>query len=237
MMIRDPDGSWFVGRLDEVARISTALQGGRNLLLTGAYGIGRTALLRQVARGLGPEWHWHFLDGAGTPAELGRQLVERFSPRKPLLTRKARSLAHQDRHRLESASVTNGLMSVIVLDDLIKLTRPKLAFCRWLAGLGRYRIIAVPEVSIPREGMERLRTALYPSIRVHLDHLPASAARRFFEAYAERNHLPWTRDHIHGLVLATHGYPLGMWQILQGVHTEADPIPAALSTEAPRRAE
>jgi len=39
----------FVGREKEVRKLTKALEGGRHVIVTGPYGIGRTRMIRQIA--------------------------------------------------------------------------------------------------------------------------------------------------------------------------------------------
>ena len=64
----------FVGRGQEAERIRGELLAGRNVVLTGRFGIGRTALLRHLAREMKAEWRFIFLDGSLTAARLCEQL-------------------------------------------------------------------------------------------------------------------------------------------------------------------
>lgn len=226
----------FVGRKAEIARIRETLREEGNILLEGRFGMGRTSLLRHMERQVSPGLSWVFLDGADTPAVWGRNLVERLCPRGLNSSGGDRISAREDRHHLEHVAAQGKRPAVIVLDHLGKLTHPKAAFCRWLAGLRRFRIIAVPDASVPRQSLEGLRMALYPCLRLQVGHLSPAATRRFFETFADRQGLSWTPGHIHGLAFATRGYPLAMWQALRGVHTGADSIlPIETTDHADRR--
>jgi MoxR-like ATPase len=83
----------FVGRRREAARIRAALEADRNVVLTGPFGIGRTALARHAARTMAERFRFVFLDGDRSPARLCRELVEGlFEPG----GRPAEGLSYQD---------------------------------------------------------------------------------------------------------------------------------------------
>jgi energy-coupling factor transporter ATP-binding protein EcfA2 len=201
----------FVGRMKELERIRSELAAGHNLVLTGPFGIGRTTLLSHLARALKPELRFIFFEGSQTPGQICEQLLVDGSSVKP--TARKRTLPWKiERHRLESRKDRDPRPVVLVLDDVAKVTPPKLDFIHWLHGLHRYRIIAVTERFLPEKSLMHLRSALYPAPMVALGPLSAGMAQRFFEAWAVRHGLNWGPDIIHGLVLATRGYPTGMWE-------------------------
>lgn len=46
------DNMTFLGRKKEIEQIKEALEGGKNLIVSGKYGMGRTSLIKQVAEGM-----------------------------------------------------------------------------------------------------------------------------------------------------------------------------------------
>jgi hypothetical protein len=207
-----PDKVLFVGRVKESRRIRSVLAAGHNLVLTGPFGIGRTALLRHLAMQLNDDWRFVFLDGSQTPAKLLRKLIQEWAPKRPGTSRQAATAWKAERRRLATLRSPDPRPVVIVLDDVAKVTRPQLDLVRWLKDDGRFRVIVVTERFLPEDGQRRLRARLYPAPLLTLGPLPPSTARRFFEAWSDQYGLDWGPDRIHGLTLATHGYPLGMWE-------------------------
>lgn len=202
----------FVGREREAARIREELAAGHNLVLTGPFGIGRTALLHQVARELKPAWRFVFLDASRTAGWLCERLLETWGPPR-LRTPGRRSTPWTvARRRLPGLLDREPRAVAVVLDDLAKVTAPKLDFLRWLHGLGRVRILAVTERFLGEEAERRLRAALYPAPRLALGPLPEGPATAFFEGWARAQGLDWSPGTLHGLALATRGYPTGMWE-------------------------
>jgi energy-coupling factor transporter ATP-binding protein EcfA2 len=209
-----PSKDWddlFVGRMKEWERIKSELAAGHNLVLTGPFGIGRTTLLRHLARALKPDLRFMFFEGSQTPGRICEQLLLDGSPAKPG-ARKRTIPWKIEHHRLESRKDRDPRPVVLVLDDVAKVTPPKLDFIHWLQGLHRYQIIAVTERFLPEKSLMHLRSALYPAPMVVLGPLSAGMAQQFFAAWATHHGLDWGPDIIHGLVLATRGYPTGMWE-------------------------
>ena len=202
----------FVGREKESARIRRELEDGHNLVLTGPFGIGRTTLLRHLARELKPTWRFVFLDGSRTAGHLCGRLLEVWTPDRPEPGRHRAVPWTVERRRLPGLLDHEPRRVAMVLDDLGKVTAPKLDFLRWLQGLGRVRIIAVTERFLDEAVELRLRSVLYPAPRLALGPLPAGPAKAFFEGWAQANGLDWDAGAVHGLAMATRGYPTGMWE-------------------------
>jgi len=194
----------------ECKRIQSALAAGHNLVLTGPFGIGRTALLRHLAKQMNEDWRFIFLDGSQTPARLLRGLIQKWAPKRPGTSRRTATAWKVERRHLATLRSPDPRPVVVVLDDVAKVTRPQLDLIRWLKDDGRFRIIAVTERFLPEDGQRRLRARLYPAPLLTLGPLPPRTARRFFETWSDQHRLEWGSDHIHGLTLSTHGYPLGM---------------------------
>jgi hypothetical protein len=199
----------FVGRETEIARVHAALRDGRNVVLLGKYGIGRTALLREIAR-RNAGWRFvftNFGDGGGTiAAAVLAELLGR-SRRALQSEASARQLARAIAAYIPPKRVARV---VIVLDNVAKLTRPKLDLVRRLRESERLAFVAVVEPFVPGDDVMRLRAALQPSAVVALDALDAKTSARFFAAAAAEFHLPWSDSDVNALARTVRGYPLEM---------------------------
>jgi len=156
----------------ECKRIQSALAAGHNLVLTGPFGIGRTALLRHLAKQMNEDWRFIFLDGSQTPARLLRGLIQKWAPKRPGTSRRTATAWKVERRHLATLRSPDPRPVVVVLDDVAKVTRPQLDLIRWLKDDGRFRIIAVTERFLPEDGQRRLRARLYPAPLLTLGPLP-----------------------------------------------------------------
>lgn len=198
----------FVGREREASRIASELTKGHNAVVSGPFGIGRTALVRRVAEQMGDGWRFVMLDFSHTPAELCSALVAalrgggsraRRAPRS-FVSARAAVLAFEPR----------GRRYVLVLDNVATLTAPKLALLRRLAATGRYRFVAVAEPTLPDDELLELRACLFPTAAIVLLRLTAAATRSYFARLSEALGLGWSEEEIAGLAAISGGYPLAM---------------------------
>jgi hypothetical protein len=217
-----------------LARVRGILLSGRNLVLTGPFGVGRTELLRRISQEMKKDWRFIFVDGSQTAGEICERLVRVLFPERPLPDRHASVSWKTERHVIADRRIRSKQPIVVVLDDVAKVTRQKLDFIRWLKDLDKFRIIAVTERFLPGEDLTHLRTALIPAPLVVLGRLGPAAAHEFFETMSETMGLHWRREAIHGLALATHGYPLGMWEAVKGAASPSAAAPITPFSHVPR---
>jgi len=203
----------FVGRQREIARIRRELAEGHNLVLTGRFGIGRTALLRHLAREEEARWHFIFIDGSQPPARMCEQLFLSLFPKQLKALRRSAYPGSFMRRIIASRRFIDRRPHLLVLDDIAKLTHPRFEFIRWLQSLNRFTIIAVTERFLPQGDLWRLRSILVPAPLVTLERLGHSASRQFFETWSIRHGLGWDEGIVAGLVRASNGYPPNMWEV------------------------
>ncbi|HUJ15676.1 MAG TPA: hypothetical protein VL284_17950 [Thermoanaerobaculia bacterium] len=176
---------FFVGRHQEIATIEAAIAAGRNVIVRGKFGIGRTALVREVA---------------GRNASRCKFVFTEFSA--PKLERAI--AANRRRHK-----------TILVLDDIRRMTHPKRELLRKLRASPSLLFIAILERFVSADDLMRFRVALDPAVVVTLDYLDDESSIRFFSHHARRLGLPWTETDIEMLAHAMHGYPGEMTQLIQ----------------------
>ncbi len=200
----------FVGREEEISRISTTLAAGTNVVLTGKFGIGRTSLVRRVAAETNGRWHFIFGDFSCPPAVVCRQVASQIL--RPLRTwrRLEEPPYRQNRRQLLEAARKATPPFVLVLDNVRRMTVARWDLVRFLSREARLRIVIIVESFLPESDVARLRTNLYPSIRVQLGRLPARESHEFFERVSRRNGLGWSGDRIRALAARGGGFPLAM---------------------------
>jgi len=199
----------FVGRARETAALRLAFTSGRNVLLSGKYGIGRTALLRQLADLCSAELRVCFADFSSTPAAACRQLAPQLLP---VPRRKARRPPRYSEllAALAKATLASKPRAVIVLDDVERITPAKLQLVRLLAGNPSWRIVAIVERFLPRPELVLLLAWLYPVDRIALGYLDLEQGREYFRRVAEQGRLGWSEERILALARRCGGYPLEM---------------------------
>jgi hypothetical protein len=200
----------FVGRREEIASVRRALEAGRNVVLIGRYGIGRTSLVRQAAVQMGAGRPFVFVDFASTPAAMSRSIHEELFQSRgrgrravPRSFRTIRSLLIRD-------APATSRPPVLVLDGIARLTAPKLELMRALTETGRFGFVAVAEAFLPPRDLLRVRTALFPNVLLRLGPLRRRESEEFFAEASERFGLGWKPQHTRLLASTRHGYPLAM---------------------------
>jgi AAA ATPase domain len=241
----------FVGREREVEAIAAALAAGLHVVVAGRYGMGRTALLHRVAARLMPGCRCAFGSFELTPAGICDQLLAGLAGQAgqadltrlggPPRRRQGRRRSHLAvRAALLRAPLADPRPHVLVLDDLGRLSPPKLDLVRRFSACGRFRLAAIVEPFLAAPQRLRLDAWLEPACRVTLGPLEPAAARLFFARLAAAHRLPWSAAAIDGLARASCGYPRRMRELANrelaraardGAAATAAP---AVSMDAPR---
>jgi hypothetical protein len=103
---------------------------------------------------------------------------------------------------------------VIVLDDVASVSAPKLDFLRRLVRAERCRLVAVTEAFLPAQQMAELRSVPVAGRPMRLGPLGLADAERFFDGCRAGFGLPWSQAEVHSLAVASHGFPLGMRELM-----------------------
>ena len=204
----------FVGREKEIRQIQRALEGGKNVILTGKYGMGRTCLLKKVAQVAGDRWRFVFTDFSRTPGKVCTDLAAELLPAGKGQGRDGNRGYKSDRFRITHLDLKEPRPHVLVLDGIGKLTAPKLDLLRNLAGENRFRLVAIVESFLGGKDLLHLRARLMPSLLIHLSHLSRKSAREFFRRFSKQHHFHWTEEKINSLAEMSGGYPLGMKEVV-----------------------
>ncbi|MCX5637072.1 MAG: ATP-binding protein [Planctomycetota bacterium] len=198
---------FFVGRKKEIGLITRALERGENVIITGKYGSGRTALARNITENEKDRWHFIMTDFSQIPSkacsDIFNQLFSSTSHKKK------HSLHYKPmRFKIANIALENTISPVIVLDNIEKLPPRRLDLIRYLASDGHFQFVAITENFLPEADFTRLRAILLPCITVSLGRLGYVSALEFFRHFAPQ--CGWTESRIKSLSEITHGYPLGM---------------------------
>jgi hypothetical protein len=205
----------FVGREKEIDLIYEALEAGNHVVLKGKYGIGRTSLIRHVAKVMQREWRFLLVDFFPGPAWASRRLVAEIWPegtgRGTPFSRSYRAARSQLVHR----ALVDPRRHVIVLDNIGALSAQRLGFIRYVAGKERFQLVAVLEGFVGERELFRLRMELFPALLLTLVPLLAKDVRAFLRHASAKYDLGWTERHMDSLVEVVRGYPLAMNEVVQ----------------------
>jgi len=203
----------FVGREKEIGQIKEALEGGKNVIVSGKYGMGRTSLIKHVAEMMQKGWRFLFLDFSETPGKLCQHLIAKLWPQKECRGRDEFSKYRSARFRIVSLQFNDSRRHVLVLDNVAKLSAQKIDFIRYLAWEKRFRFVAIVESFVSDDDLLRLRVRLYPAETIMLQNLDKRKVYEFYQHLSEQHRFHWTEGHIKNLAEITGGYPLRIQEI------------------------
>ena len=204
---------YFAGREIEITQIIKALEEGKNVIVSGRYGMGRTSLIKHVAEMMQEEWRFLFLDFSETPGKLCQHLVAKLWPERECSGRNEFLKYRSARFRIVSLDFSDKRRHVLVLDNIAKLSAQKIDFIRYLAWEKRFQFVAIVESFISKDDFLRLRVRLYPPEIIMLQHLDKKKVYEFYQHLSEQHRFHWTEGHIKNLAEITGGYPLRMQEI------------------------
>lgn len=203
---------FFIGRNQERKNIVAALKEGVNVILKGKYGIGRTALVNQIIAMTQDQWRFIVLDFSLSPAQAeASALSSQASFRQP----KRKFGTDKPGQRLIHHWNLEGKAGVIVLDNVAGLSSPKKAFIRRLNRLNRFHFIAIVEEFLPEKDLGLLRRELIPSQVITLRYLSVDNGEKMLRYFSEKYRFHWSENQIQMWASATHGYPLGLKEIVR----------------------
>lgn len=200
----------FVGRDKETKNIIRALEDGRNVILKGPYGIGRTALARHVAEAIGERRVFHFVDFSRTPREMCEALARELRKKSKGKKRWEPMRYKSERYRILHGNIGDGKRHVIVFDNVSKLTRAKVSMLRRFAEEGHFQTITIVERFIKEDDEAQLRLLMAPSVVITLGYLNKVDTRLLVQKLAEKKGLRWDERRIKAHADSTGGYPLGI---------------------------
>lgn len=215
----------FVGRTRELHRMRQLLEDGRNIVVTGPFGSGRTALVRELGLRLAQSHVFIFRDVSHSRMQIRRAIED-------ALFRNGRAPKYAIHERSHSRGIARSapraLRPVLVLDDVARVTSQKVTLIRHLVRSEQCQFIMIVErFCAPRE-LARLRAVLGAAPLSRLGPLSLAAVERCVTECARACGFDWSASEIRSMARATHGFPLGMRLTLEA---------AIRSSQAPQRSE
>jgi len=202
---------YFVGREKEIGQIKQALQEGKNVIVSGKYGMGRTSLIKHMADAMKDQWRFVFVDFSKTPGSVCNHLLAELFPMQGFDREHLRY--RPSRFRIATLALDDNRKHVVVLDNVSKLSVQKLDLIRYLTWEKRFQFVSIVESFLPSSGLFQLRVWMNPSILITLHYLSTSNVVQFFQQLSKEYHLGWTEGHIKNLGEVSGGYPLRMQEI------------------------
>lgn len=197
----------LVGREKEAALVRDAVSAGRHVVVTGKFGMGKTALSRHVAELVGPAHPFLFASFSVGPARICEVLVSQLpASRRTKAPRKSGRVSYLSLRARLVVARRKGPTPVVVLDDVFRVTAPKAALVRTLA-LGGIPLILLVDTGLPERDRKRLLAWLEPSERLHLGPLSQAASADLLERLAKRQGRRCSVEQIESLARASGGYP------------------------------
>ena len=196
----------FVGRQSEKKIIMEALNCGRNIILGGKFGIGRTRLIREIAK-LVNKRRFIFVDFGQTPGKMSEKVMKALGiPRR--FKNQTQQMGYKSmRYRIANVTLTKEDKTVIVLDNIAKITAAKKLFLRYLVLEQRFQFVAIVESVLPPGDLAHLKAHLWPVDILSLRNLKTSDVISLMRIYSQKHHLNWSDKHIHDLSGIINGYP------------------------------
>ena len=205
----------FVGRENEKNHIIRELQRGNNIVFSGKYGIGRTSLIKEIASLLQDEWLFIFVDFSQTPGEMSDTLMKELHiPKMNRQTGKQWGYKSM-RYRIVNVASPKRKKTVIIFDNVAKLTPQKIIFLRHLVLEGHFQFIAIVENFLPANDLMLLKAQLIPVYTFSLHYLKDEDVISFIRLHSEKYHLNWPDAFINSLAVFASGYPLGMVEMIK----------------------
>lgn len=205
----------FVGRESEASHIIRALQRGNNIVLSGKYGIGRTSLIKHLASTFLSEWRIVFVDFSQTPGKMSEKLMKELGLAWRFKKTGKKMGYKSMRYRIANMESLKKKKTLIVFDNVAKLTSQKIIFLRQLILENHFQFIAIVENFLPANDLMRLKAQLLPVEMVSLPYLRDEDVVSFIRLHAEKYSLDWSDAYILSLAALAGCYPLGMVEMIK----------------------
>ncbi len=202
---------YFVGREKEIRQMIEALERGKNIIVSGKYGMGRTSLIKHVAATMQDRWRFVFVDFSQTPKNVCKHLLAELFPKQEF---SRESMKYKpSRFRMATLDLNDKRKHVLVFDNISKLTFAKLDLIRYLTWENRFQLIAIGESFLPANDLFRLHARMNPCDVITVRHLTIQNVIQFFQHLSKKHQFDWTEGQINILGEITGGYPLRMKEI------------------------
>lgn len=207
----------FVGRKSEKKKIIESLRQGKNIILGGQFGIGRTRLTKEIAIILADERKFVFVDFALTPGKMSEKLMKELGLL-PIFKKSGKKMGYKSmRYRIANMETKRNKKTIIVFDNIAKLTSQKIIFLRHLILEDHFQFIAIVENFLSSRDLVSLKAIMLPSDVLSLHHLKTDDVLTFMRLYSDKHNLNWSIVFIREIADLIGGYPLGIITTINSV--------------------
>lgn len=180
------------------------------MVVSGRFGIGRTSLIKHIAHAQ-DELRFVFIDFSKPPGHMCKHLLTELFPKQKYGRKYVKYKS--GRFQIMTLELEDRRKHVIVLDNIARLTFPKLDLVRYLNWESRFLFICIVEHFLPQDDLFQLRTWLNPCMMINLQRLNMQNGIEFFQCFSVTSCLNWTERQITNLAATAGGYPLRMKEI------------------------
>lgn len=205
----------FVGRKSEKRKIIESLEEGKNIILGGKYGIGRTSLAKEISRFMFDKRKFVFVDFSQTPGKMSEKLMKELGLSVKLKKKSTNMNYKSMRYRIANVKISNKQNPVIVFDNIAKITSAKIIFLRHLLLEQHFQFLAIIKNFLPKKDLSELKVQLVPEETLILRYLKVNDVENLLRNFANQLHFNWTNHYIHNLAILSDGYPLGLAEMLK----------------------
>jgi energy-coupling factor transporter ATP-binding protein EcfA2 len=205
----------FVGRKREIAAVIRSLKQGRNVVLTGRFGVGRSRLVKHISKLYPDAWQFLFADFSKPASRSCNDLIHQLVPHRNRSRRNCYTRLMYAKDFILGKKLAAHLPGVVVLDNIGKISNQKLAFIRDMRFDSELLFIAIGESFLSEAELFRLRSVLYPSDVLTLHNLSKTETKAFYRNASQKKRLDWDESFIKMLAASTEGYPLLMKERIQ----------------------
>ena len=206
----------FVGRKSEKKKIINSLNDGKNIILGGKFGIGRTSLIKEIARIMADERKFVFVDFSQTPGKMSEKIMKEVAISRKL--KQGEKMGYKSmRYRIANMKSSKRHLPVIVFDNVAKITVQKKIFLRHLIMEQHFQFIAIVEYFLPEENLFEIKAQLMPTVTLILSHLKKDDVKNLFSMYAKKHNINYSENYIYNLATLSGGYPLGIVEMIKKI--------------------
>lgn len=203
-----------------MAAVLQSLEQGRNIVLKGRFGVGRSRLVKHIYKLYSESWQFLFADFSKPASQSCNDLIHQLVPHFGGSRRNHYTRMIHAKDILLGRKLAAHLPRVVVLDNISKISHQKLAFVRDLRLDCEFfgselKFIAIAESFLTEAELFQLRSILYPSDLLTLQNLNRADTIAFFRYVSQKKRLDWTEGIIRMMAASTEGYPLLMRERIQ----------------------